>query len=148
LFCGTITSAQLYKLLCKQCVFVAAYTICNKYDVNVRIYEYYIVDILNILTWWTYLLLMLLGVLCWRVLSWGVYWAVWHVVSLMLTREYSGLGSLGFCSSVSPVVVELACKRTPSSSYSFPYCMFLITACFALDFHILVYCWCVMCMSR
>jgi hypothetical protein len=38
---------------------------------------------------------------------------------VMLAREYSGLGLLVFCSSVSYVVVVLACKMTSNSSLPF-----------------------------
>jgi hypothetical protein len=132
MFCDTITSAQLYKLLCKQCVFVAAYTICSKYGC-------WCMDILILYcdhieyTQMMDLPLVDVSVLVCHVLSRGVYWAMWRVVSLMLTRKYSGLGSLAFCSSIS-LVVELACKRTPSSSYSFPYCMF----CFGFPYSCLL----------
>ena len=62
-----IRSVRRYNLLCKQCVFVAAYTACNKY-------RCYCMDILILYcehieyTWrWTYPLLMLV---CWS----GVFW--------------------------------------------------------------------------
>ena len=59
----TIISIRRYSLLCKQCVFVAAYIICNKYGY---------LDIIS----WTYwictkmdLPLVDVSVLVWRVLS-------------------------------------------------------------------------------
>ena len=42
--------------------------------------------------------------------------------------------------SISPVVVELACKMIPSSTFSFPFCMFLIIARFGPDLHIHICC--------
>jgi len=40
LFSGTIRSVWGYNLLCKQCVFVAAYTVCNKYGCYCMGYGY------------------------------------------------------------------------------------------------------------
>jgi len=41
---------------------------------------------------------------------------------------------------LSPVIVELVCKMTQNSSFSFPYCMFLVKPWSVSDFHIHVCC--------
>jgi p-aminobenzoyl-glutamate transporter AbgT len=63
-----------------------------------------------------------------------------HLVTL--AKDYSGLGSLTFRSSISKFffVEELVCKMIPYSSFSFPCCIVLIIVWFVLDFRIHVYC--------
>ena len=68
---------------------------------------------------------------------------------VMLAREYGGLGSLVFCSSIRYIVVVLASKMTPKSLLTFLYCMLLIIARYVPDSHICVCYWeCVMRVLR
>jgi len=70
---------------------------------------------------------------------------VWYVLS----RVGIVLIDLLLINQLSRAVVELACKMTPNSSLSFPYCMYLETVLFVPDLHIHVYCCeCVMHVPR
>ena len=60
-------------ILCKQCVFLAACTICNEYGSWCMIYGYYIVEILNILIDGLTPVVDVVGVMVWCVLIWGGY---------------------------------------------------------------------------
>ena len=129
--------------MCKKCVCVAAYTICNKYGcshMDIISWTYWIYSMMD----WP--LVDVISVLVWRVLIRGGCRAMWCVVSLCWPGSIVGWVHWPSAHrSISPVVVELACKMTPNSSFSFLCCMFLITPWFVLDFHIHVYCWgCVM----
>jgi len=81
-------------------------------------------------TYWIYLMMDLplfddVCVLVWRVVSWGGYRVMWCVVLLCWPRSTVGWVHWPTAHpSISPVVVELPCKMTPNSSFSFPYCMF------------------------
>ena len=78
----------------------------------------------------------------WHVLSRGGCQAMRCIVSLCWPGSIVGWVHWPSAHwSISPVVVELACKMTPNSSFSFPCCLFLIIAWFVLDSHIHVYCW-------
>jgi len=87
--------------------------------------------------------------LVWRVLS-QVGIQLRHVVLLCWSKSTVGWVQWPSANqSLSPLVAELACKMTPNSSFSFPYCMYLVTVLFVPDFHIHVYCCeCVMHVPR
>ena len=63
----------------------------------------------------------LVSVLVWRVLSVGGYWVMWHVVLLWWPGSIVGWFHWPSAHrSVSPVVVELACKMTSNRFFFFP----------------------------
>jgi hypothetical protein len=85
-------------------------------DVSVWIYEYYIVNI-----YWIYLMMVLplfavVSVLVWRVLSWGCVSGYVTCCIVTLAKEYSGLCSLPFCSSISKFCCWRTCMQNDSQN--------------------------------